>query len=154
MPGTRANALKVYRAWQEGIRTAGVTNISRDTPWGSGRDVYRIGDVVYKTDRYGDNAREAKCFKHFAKESWSSPVSLFRICGMDILCMPYYPNEADDLEGSSEIEELEDKWMAWAHTQRYGWGAIADFHGGNIRTDYDGTLKVIDAAGTDWEDSF
>jgi hypothetical protein len=133
MPGTQADAEKAYRAYHDGIRTTEIENISKDQPCGSGRTVYRIGDVVYKTDAYGDNAREYACFMFFQHETWSSEVSLYDVDGMNILCMPFYPDTGWIPEIT--LRQVKHAWLRWAHMQNGGDYADADFHPGNIRVD-------------------
>jgi len=143
-------------------------DISSDEKSGCSREVYRVGKVVYKLNYQTDNEIEYACLTHFADREWASPVSLFDIDGYKVLCMPFYPLIADidpdfdcvEYEDLTEygksvrdrIDVYSDSWRGWADTQDGGTTAEPDFHHGNYRILRDGTIKIIDAAGTMWHE--
>lgn len=148
MPGHHADAVRVINGEFEVLKAR---CISDGVPRGCTRKVYRVGDVVYKVEgaHEFDNITEAQIFYEFRKESWASPVTLYKVGEEKVLCMPFYDNHEDAsltvLEDEERISSVLEDWMI-AHGKNPDL-VVADIDYGNHCILADGTFKVIDAAG-------
>jgi hypothetical protein len=153
MPGSYEEAEAIARGQ---IASIGARVISDEESAGSSRSVYKIGNVVYKRNAWGDNEREYAALTAFKDEPWSSPVSLYDVGDEVILAMPFYETRGD-VRGMYDRPEgigpIERAWLNWAHSQPGGEDADLDIHIGNYRYDTDGQLKIIDAAGSSWAEN-